>query len=298
MAEQPLVSVLITSYNREKYIGEAIESVLTSTYTRFELIIADDCSSDKTVEIARAYAAKDPRIQVHVNEQNLGDYANRNQSASYATGKYIKYLDSDDFLYPHGLAFFVESMEQYPDAALGLSSRAVQLDSPFPVLFGPESSYRNHFFKNGFLDCGPTGAIIRTDIFRSMGGFSGKRMIGDFELWLKIAAQYPVVVTAPALVFWRVHDGQEFFAGVENGVYLEMNLPVVTEAMESPHCKLAKAERERVIQYCRTASASGVLRMIRKGRFANAKKIQSSLKLHLEDFYKAVFTNNTLKSFL
>ena len=59
----PLVSVLMTAYNREKYIAEAIESVLASTYKNFELIIVDDCSKDKTVEIARRYAKKDQRIK-------------------------------------------------------------------------------------------------------------------------------------------------------------------------------------------------------------------------------------------
>ena len=77
----PLVSVLMTAYNREKYIAEAIESVLASTFQDFELIIVDDCSRDHTVEIVRRYTS-DPRLQVHVNEKNLGDYPNRNRAAS------------------------------------------------------------------------------------------------------------------------------------------------------------------------------------------------------------------------
>src|SRR5260370_37746092 len=94
--EKPLVSVLMTAYNREKYIAQAIESVLASTYTNFELIIVDDRSTDYSVEIARGYERKDKRVRVHVNEKNLGDYPNRNKAASYAVGKYIRYLDSDD----------------------------------------------------------------------------------------------------------------------------------------------------------------------------------------------------------
>ncbi len=72
----PLVSVLMTVYNREKYIAEAIESVLASSYTNFELIIVDDGSKDHSVEIAQKYEAQDHRIKVYVNEQNLGDYSN------------------------------------------------------------------------------------------------------------------------------------------------------------------------------------------------------------------------------
>src|SRR5690348_3619706 len=73
----PIVSVLMTAYNREKYISQAIESVLRSSLTNFELIIVDDVSKDRTVEIARNYAAKDNRVLVFVNEKNLGDYGNR-----------------------------------------------------------------------------------------------------------------------------------------------------------------------------------------------------------------------------
>src|SRR5690349_18425307 len=114
--ESPLVSVLMTSYNREKYIAEAIESVLASSYKNFELIIVDDCSRDKTVAIAKEYAAKDGRVKVFVNEKNLGDYPNRNQAASYAKGKYIKFLDADDLIYHYGLDVMVNYMERFPQA--------------------------------------------------------------------------------------------------------------------------------------------------------------------------------------
>ena len=68
MPISPIVSVLMTAYNREKYIAAAIESVLASTLTDFELIIVDDGSRDRTVEIAKTYAAKDTRIKLYVNE--------------------------------------------------------------------------------------------------------------------------------------------------------------------------------------------------------------------------------------
>ena len=75
MAERsdPVVSVLMTSYNREKYIAAALESVLSSHFADFEVIVSDDASSDATVDIARAFAAQDDRVQVYVNQQNLGD---------------------------------------------------------------------------------------------------------------------------------------------------------------------------------------------------------------------------------
>src|SRR5258708_39815278 len=104
MKSDPLVSILMTAYNREKYIAEAIESVLTSSYTNFELIIVDDCSTDNTLTIAKSYEKNDARIKVYLNEKNLKDYPNRNRAASHAKGKYIKYLDYDDKINNWGLA--------------------------------------------------------------------------------------------------------------------------------------------------------------------------------------------------
>ncbi len=94
----PEVSVLTTCYNRAPYIEQTIESVLSQTSQNFEYIIVDDCSTDGSYEIAKSFAEKDRRIQVHQNEKNLGDYPNRNLAASYARGRYLKFIDSDDIL--------------------------------------------------------------------------------------------------------------------------------------------------------------------------------------------------------
>lgn len=106
MDRKPIVSILTTVYNREKYIADCIESVLSSKFQDWELIIVDDQSKDKSVAIAEEYAATDARIQIYVNEHNLGDYPNRNQAVTYANGKYIKFLDADDLIYPHGLGIW------------------------------------------------------------------------------------------------------------------------------------------------------------------------------------------------
>ena len=115
------VSVLTTCYNREPFIGEAIESVLSSSFSDFEYIIVDDHSSDRSAEIARKYGKIDPRVKIYVNERNLGDYPNRSRAASLARGAYLKYVDSDDIIYPHGLQVMMECMRRFPAAGLGLS---------------------------------------------------------------------------------------------------------------------------------------------------------------------------------
>lgn len=245
----PLVSVLMTAYNRERYIREAIESVLASHYPHFELIIVDDGSTDATVAIANSYAEKDPRVTVHINETNLGDYPNRNRAASYARGKYLKYLDSDDLIYRHGLQALVDFMEQDETVAMGISYRRNITHRPFPWILEPAESFRHHFFVEGFLDAGPTGTIIRRECFEALGGFSGKRMIGDLEFGLKAAAAYKVMLLPPALSFWRSHGDQEIFIGNANDSYFPLTEAVLRGCFATlPDHILTPAERAKILE--------------------------------------------------
>ena len=94
--KQPLVSVIMPAYNAEKYIGEAIASVCAQTYKNWNLLILDDGSADRTVEIAESYAQQDARIQVLCNPQNMGVARTRNRGFDLAQGEWIALLDSDD----------------------------------------------------------------------------------------------------------------------------------------------------------------------------------------------------------
>ena len=210
MEQQPLVSVLMTVYNREKYIAEAIESVINSSYQNWELIIVDDQSKDRSVEIARSYEAKDTRIRVYVNEVNLGDYPNRNKAASYAKGKYLKYLDSDDIIYPHGLEVMVSAMEKFPEAGMGVSDLNNKGEQSYPYLVDSYNCYLTHFFGASFLYHGPTGCIYNTDIFNSIKGFDIEYGVAtDLDYNLKLAMKYPVVIFNRDLYWWRPHFDQE-----------------------------------------------------------------------------------------
>jgi hypothetical protein len=296
MPSNPKISILMTAYNREKYIGQAIESVLKASYADLELIVVDDCSTDATVEIARSYQS-DERIRVYVNERNLGDYPNRNKAASYARGKYIKYLDSDDFFYPLGLETFVSCMDAHPEAALGLCSARVQEFAPFPVKLSPREAYLHHFFKQGILDCGPSGTVMRRDVFEEMGGFSGKRMVGDMELWLKISARHPVLILPPALIFWRIHDGQEFTAGIQSGLYTESLLPLIDSALAQLACPLSGEEKKSVLNYYRKITARQLIaQALKKRQFRRSLDLAKSTGLSMRDVINAfLFINKKPK---
>ena len=210
MKNPPLVSVLMTAYNREKFIAAAIESVLSSSFTNFELIIVDDSSIDDTVSIAKKYEQVDDRIRVYVNEKNLGQFGNRNKAASYATGVYLKYVDSDDIIYPYTLAAMVKALQTFPEAALAFCLTHGPCKKPLPYLQHPAEVYQQHFFEGGLLFAGPSGLIIRRAEFFEMKGFEEYGMPSDNHLALKIAGKYPVVAVTRDLYWWRLHSDQAF----------------------------------------------------------------------------------------
>jgi len=265
----PLVSVLVTAYNREAFIAEAIESVLASTLKNFELIVVDDASQDRTVEIAQAYRS-DRRVKVYRNETRLGQFSNRNRAAALAQGEYLKYLDSDDIMYAHGLEAMLAAMRRFPEAALGLC-RPPSAQHPYPIQVEPESAYREHFFGSGLFIPGPSAAIIRSDAFRALGGFRARHVAGDYEMWLRLGARYPVVKMADGLIWWRRHPGQEFRVAVESDAYYFLNFHIGIEALRDESCPLSEAERAKAIDLMTHRQARLVWRMaLRERRFRTA----------------------------
>jgi hypothetical protein len=210
MMATPLVSVLMTSFNREKYIKLSIDSLLSSSYSNWELIVLDDCSSDKTFKIAKEYEKLDPRIKAFQNPINLGQFKNRNEIVKYAKGKYLKYLDSDDLIYTHGLEILVENMEQFPDAGYGLCSLPQNIDTMYPFCLSPCESYEWHYLKKRSLfHKAPLSSIIKKDAFHSINGFPHEAVSGDFAMWNHLSQSFNVVLIQQGIVWYRKHEEQE-----------------------------------------------------------------------------------------
>lgn len=108
------VSVVLGTYNGEAYLREQLDSVLAQTYPFLEIIAIDDGSSDSTVAILKEYAARDTRIKVVVNEQNLGFIRNFEKGCSLATGRWISLCDQDDYWLPDKIKKMVEAIGDYP----------------------------------------------------------------------------------------------------------------------------------------------------------------------------------------
>ena len=284
----PLVSVIMTAFNRAPFIAESIESVLASTYTNFELIIVDDRSSDNTVEIARRYQLQDKRVKVYINEINLGDYPNRNRAASLATGKYLKYLDSDDKIYKDGLAYCVAQMEKYSGAAIGVYC-PYDMDGNLSVCKPAESIIQDHFFKQHYLSIGPTGAIYNRYTFEKIGGFDVRfGVASDMFFNLKMVLAGPLVLLSYLFVFYREHDGQEKnnkFGYLKNGyLYLKealekLQLPLSSQQVNYLYRKMQKRHSINIVRTCwQTKNFLMVRQVMKQTDFSYMKLFSSFFK--------------------
>lgn len=241
--EQPLVSILMTAFNREKFIAEAIESVLVSRYENFELIIVDDASSDNTLPIAKRFAEQDQRIKVYKNEQNLSQFPNRNKAASLAKGKYIKYVDSDDAILPFTIEYCVEMMEKYPDAGMGILYLKNKIKEDY---LHPKDTIQKNFFESRILHVGPIGTILNRKRFEEAGFFNpGYGVPSDMYFNLKMASLYPTVLLKRDFFYYRVHEGQEFNNRYS---YVCNNYKYLSDALKLPGFPLNQEQKKYILR--------------------------------------------------
>lgn len=287
MTDQPLVSILMTVYNREKYITEAIESVLASTYQNWELIIVDDLSKDSSVDIAKRYEVKDSRIKLYINEQNLGDYPNRNQAAAYAKGKYLKYVDADDKIYPYGLEQLVYYMEQFPEAGYGLCSLAQDREQIYPFSLSPGGAYQRHYIRNiSLFHKAPLSAIINRDTFLKLGGFTGKRMLGDFEMWHLLSQQFNVVLMPHGIVWYREHDEQEMSDFRKDPMLPFQYFLLGAELVQSEQCPLCNEEKLKALKHYKKKKASAVLSAFKHYGLSKGLELKQKSKMSFVEILK------------
>jgi glycosyltransferase involved in cell wall biosynthesis len=236
------ISVLMTAFNREKYIAEAIESILLQSYSNFELIVVDDCSTDNTVTIAQNYQNHDSRIFVNQNLINLGDYPNRNKAASYAKGDLIIYVDSDDSILPNALEYIVKSFDSNPSALH--SSLYYGKDISAPILMDSKIAIKNHYFLNNALAGGPGSRVFKRSFFEQLNGYPIKYGPANDSYFNIISViESPILFLPYDYLNYRIHDQQEqnnHFAYLYNG-YNYLN-----DLLFNPKLPLTNTEKEKL----------------------------------------------------
>ncbi|MDO9374772.1 MAG: glycosyltransferase family A protein [Ferruginibacter sp.] len=281
------LSVLMTAYNRENYICDAIESVLKSTFNNFELIIVDDCSSDQTLFRARRYELMDNRIKVYSNDTNLGDYLNRNKAASYATGDYLMYVDSDDTIENDGIVNCVSAMASYPEAAFGIYNKTYTREIS---IMGSLVAIKNHFFKEPFLLIGPGGTIIKRKFFEEIGGYPVKYgPANDMYFNLKAVSQSSIVLLPFEFVNYRRHIGQE----INNWrSYLFNNYLYLDDALKELPLNLSSKQRMWISNKNKRRFLVNLVKyFFKSGDMSTIKSSISKAGFQWQDVLKAIFHN-------
>ncbi len=194
-----LVSVIIPAYNIDKYLAETLDSVLAQTYSHFEVMIVNDGSTDRTLEIAQEYAAKDDRIRV-ISQPNQGVSLTRNHGIRETTGELIAFLDGDDRWHPGKLKAHVEHFESFGQKLQSTKTSSLGMSFAKVTFITSTGSYTKQYSNSKLtnlkpedfyienLAITPSNVVIRRSVLDRVGHFAPQLIaLEDQELFIRIA---------------------------------------------------------------------------------------------------------------
>ena len=190
-AGSPAVSVVMPVYNNERFVAEAIESVLNQTLSDFDFLIIDDASTDRTSFIINEYAGKDGRIRIIHNGENLGFTKSLNTGLKETGGEYIARMDGDDICAPHRLQKQVAYMRGHPECDF-LAATAVIISEKGTSIKKTKVECRSEDTKSHLLNFGSpfvhSSIMMRKKAIDKLGGYNEQWPTKqDYELWLRAA---------------------------------------------------------------------------------------------------------------
>jgi glycosyltransferase involved in cell wall biosynthesis len=207
--------VVTPVYNTEKYLAECIESVLAQTYQNWEYIIVDNCSTDRSAEIAQRYAQQDSRIRIHRNQQFLSVIPNWNNALLQISNssKYCKVVHADDWMFPECLERMVAVAEQNPSVGIvgsyRLEENDVTLDGlPYPsMVVNGRDLARSTLLGGAYVFGSPTSILVRSDIVRARPNFYNESNLhADSEICFDLLQDHDFGFVHQVLTYTRRHN--------------------------------------------------------------------------------------------
>lgn len=202
----PRVSVVMSVYNGEAYLKQAVDSILEQSFRNLEFIVVDDASQDHSVQILNDIAVHDNRLLVLRNEVNLGLTRSLNRGLAAARGQYFARMDADDLSLPERLASQVEFLDRYPEIGIvGSGARLIEengniIKEIIPPT-GNEEIQAELLIKNHF---GHPEIMARTSVLREIGGYDENlRYAQDYELWSRLKTVTRFAALPEVLYVWR-----------------------------------------------------------------------------------------------
>jgi glycosyltransferase involved in cell wall biosynthesis len=204
----PVISVILPVYNAERYVGQAVESILAQTFADFEFLITDDGSTDRSLAILKRYAVKDSRIQL-TSSPNQGVSKTRNQMLHQAKGQFIAVMDADDIALPNRFASQLEFLHQHPEVVCVGSAHAVidhrgRFLSHLPLPQQDAEIQQAALAGHGSI-CHPCAMIHRAAML-AVGGYNEDlHSAHDLDLWLKLGEIGKLANLEAPLMQYRIH---------------------------------------------------------------------------------------------
>jgi glycosyltransferase involved in cell wall biosynthesis len=204
----PKVSVIIPTFNRERLVGRAIESVFQQTYTDYEIVVVDDGSTDNTTDVLKRFNGK---IR-YFYQKNAGISGARNRGLREATGEYIAFLDSDDTWVPEKLAVQVEVLDRDKEVGITYSRMLILNEDGKRCGYKPDEKTGRDFLELIEIrgDIATSTVMTRKECFDRVGTFDPDLPpMEDFDMWLRIAKFYKIhEVTDITLAYYYEHSHQ------------------------------------------------------------------------------------------
>jgi glycosyltransferase involved in cell wall biosynthesis len=205
----PKVTIIITVYNGSKYIDYSIKSVINQIYKNWELIIVNDCSTDKTREIIEKY--KSNKIKIINLKKNLGAYKAINIATKYIHGEYTAFLDSDDLFHPKKIFDQVKFLENNNDVALVATWYKILNDKG--IFFKNVKITESRFEFNRIFPClnilCNSSVMLRSELFKQLKFYDKKIIYAyDYNFFLKIFREYKFYIINKFYTYYRVHNNQ------------------------------------------------------------------------------------------
>lgn len=204
----PKVSVVMPAYNAEKYVTQAIDSILGQSFTDFEFLILNDCSTDGTEALICAY--NDPRIVYIKNEKNMGVAATLNKGLAAAKGEYIARMDADDISLPERFEKQVAFLDAHPHVAvLGthVECFSSQGSGPLVQYMGSSAQLRIDLLFASAL--AHPSVMLRRQLILDLGGYDSRfEGLEDYDLWCRVAEIADLAVLPQVLLRYRIHPSQ------------------------------------------------------------------------------------------
>lgn len=255
MDQNPVVSVVIPCYNQERYLGEAIESVLTQDLAAQEIIVVNDGSTDNSGEIAKSFVG---RIR-YIEQPNSGVSAARNVGIRLSTGRYIAFLDADDFCLPGRLSVQAAVLDRSPSVGLvacdGIRVNDVGARLGLLSQTGTAPNNRNNFRWETVSYCAlPSTVMVRKECFERYGGFEESlRSIGeDWLMWVTLSVAYDMIFVERPLAGYRLHSQN---ATSKSDRFRNANRQASKMAVQAPHFGAYPASFQARLLYFRFATA-------------------------------------------